>query len=218
LINFKKQTMSTYINNLNWRYATKKFDTTKKVSEKHLNILLEATTLSASSYGLQPYKIIVIEDPEIRAQLLPAAWGQSQITDASHVIVLANQTTFGEELVDDYIANVSKVRDIPAEGLKGYADFMKSSLTPLSNDEKAKWTAKQAYIALGNLLSAAADLKIDTCPMEGFDASQFNEILGLNKKDLNAAVIVTVGYRSNEDETQHYKKVRKSKENLITHI
>lgn len=210
--------MNTYINNLNWRYATKKFDATKKVSKENLNLLLEATTLSASSYGLQPYKIIVIENPEIRAQLLPAAWGQSQITDASYLIVLANQTTFGEELIDDYITNVGNIREVSTEGLKGYADLMKSNFLPLSDEEKAKWTAKQAYIALGNLLSAAADLKIDTCPMEGFDATQFNKILGFDKKALNTAVIVTVGYRSNEDQTQHNKKVRKSKENLITHI
>tara|TARA_R110000796_G_scaffold41772_2_gene103347 strand:+ start:9177 stop:9809 length:633 start_codon:yes stop_codon:yes gene_type:complete len=210
--------MNTYINNLNWRYATKKFDTTKKVSNENLDILLEATTLSASSFGLQPYQILVVENAEIREQLKPAAWGQSQITDASHLIIIANQTNFGDELVDDYLSNVSETRGIPTEALKGYADFMKSKLTPLTKEEKAKWTAKQAYIALGNLLSAAADLKIDTCPMEGFEPDKFNAILGLNDKGLNAVVIVPVGYRSNEDETQHYKKVRKSKENLITHI
>jgi len=210
--------MNTYINNLNWRYATKKFDTSKKISNEELDNILEATALSASSYGLQPYKILVIDNPEIREKLKPAAWGQSQITDASHLLIFANQTTFGDELVDDYLTNVSETRAIPAEGLKGYGDFMKSKLATLTDTQKSVWTAKQAYIALGNLLSAAADLKIDTCPMEGFDPKQFNEILGLNDKELNAAVVVTLGHRSDEDETQHYKKVRKSKENLITHI
>ncbi|MCK0191308.1 NAD(P)H-dependent oxidoreductase [Arenibacter sp. F20364] len=210
--------MNTYIENLNWRYATKKFDTTKKVSEKDLENLLEATSLSASSYGLQPYEILVVKDSEVRAKLQPAAWGQSQITEASHLIVLANQSTFGEELVDDYLNNVSETRGIPENDLQGYADFMKSKLMPLSESAKATWTARQTYIALGNLLSAAADLKIDTCPMEGFDSAQFNEILGLTEKGLNAAVLVAVGYRSKEDKTQHYKKVRKNKENLITHI
>ena len=210
--------MTNYIENLNWRYATKKFDASKKVSEENLNSLIEAVILSASSYGLQPYKIIVVTNPEIREKLKPAAWGQAQITDASHLIILANQTTFGEELVDNYITNVSATRNIPAEGLKGYADFMKNSLTSLPDEKKAIWTAKQAYIALGNLLSAAADLKIDACPMEGFDAAQFDEILGLKEKGLTAAVLAPIGYRSNEDETQHHKKVRKSKEKLIQYI
>jgi len=210
--------MNSYIENLNWRYSTKKFDASKKVSKKDLENLLEATSLSASSYGLQPYEILVVEDKELRSKLQPAAWGQSQITEASHLIVLANQSTFGEELVDDYLSNVSKTRNIPAKDLEGYADFMKSKLMPLSESAKSTWTARQTYIALGNLLSAAADLKIDSCPMEGFDNAQFNELLGLKEKGLNAAVIVAVGYRSEEDSTQHYKKVRKSKADLITHI
>tara|TARA_R110000751_G_scaffold76882_4_gene155125 strand:+ start:610 stop:1242 length:633 start_codon:yes stop_codon:yes gene_type:complete len=210
--------MNPYIENLNWRYATKKFDASKKVSKKDLENLLEATALSASSYGLQPYEILVVEDAAMRSKLQPAAWGQSQITEASHLIVLANQSTFGEELVDDYLNNVSETRGIPSNDLQGYSDFMKSKLMPLSESAKATWTARQTYIALGNLLSAAADLKIDTCPMEGFDSAQFNEMLGLSKRGLNAAVLVAVGYRSKEDKTQHYKKVRKAKENLITHL
>ncbi|HCO82005.1 MAG TPA: NAD(P)H-dependent oxidoreductase [Arenibacter sp.] len=210
--------MNPYIENLNWRYATKKFDASKKVSKKDLENLLEATALSASSYGLQPYEILVVEDAAMRSKLQPAAWGQSQITEASHLIVLANQSTFGEELVDDYLNNVSETRGIPSNDLQGYSDFMKSKLMPLSESAKATWTARQTYIALGNLLSAAADLKIDTCPMEVFDSAQFNEMLGLSKRGLNAAVLVAVGYRSKEDKTQHYKKVRKAKENLITHL
>ncbi|WP_149277450.1 NAD(P)H-dependent oxidoreductase [Pareuzebyella sediminis] len=208
----------SYIDNLNWRYATKKFDSTKEITEEKLEALLDAATLSPSSYGLQPYKIIVIEDPVLRARLKPAAWGQSQLTEASHLIVLANQTDFGEELVDDYLQNVSETRNIPVEDLAGYASFMKSKLLDLTQEEKAKWTEKQAYIALGNLLSAAADMKIDTCPMEGFDREQFNDILGLSDDSLNTAVLVTLGYRSKNDETQHYKKVRKPKKQLITHI
>lgn len=210
--------MSNYIENLNWRYATKKFDPNKKVSQKDLDNLLEALSLSASSYGLQPYQIFVVEDKEIREKLRPVAWGQSQITEASHLIVLANQSTFGNELVDNYIENVSTTRDIPFKDLEGYAEFMKSKLVTLSESAKATWTTSQTYIALGNLLSAAADLKIDSCPMEGFESAEFNKILGLNEKGLNAAVLVAIGYRSEEDKTQHNKKVRKSKTDLITHI
>lgn len=210
--------MNRVIEHRTWRYATKKFDATKKVSEQDLETLLEATRLSASSYGLQPYHVFVISDREVREQLKPASWGQSQITDASHLIVFANTKDFGEELVDDYLANVSETRNIPSEGLKGYSDFMKSKLMDLPEELKNQWTAKQAYIAFGNLMQAAAELKIDTCPMEGFEPEKYNEILGLDEKNLNAAVVLAIGYRSEEDATQHLPKVRKSKEELFTLI
>lgn len=210
--------MSNILEHRTWRYATKKFDTTKKVSDENLETLLEATRLSASSYGLQPYHVIVVSDQKVKEQLKPASWNQSQITDASHIIVFANATEFGEELVDDYLANVSETRNIPEEGLKGYSDFMKSKLIDLPTETKSNWTARQAYIAFGNLMQAAAELKIDTCPMEGFESDKYNEILGLEDKNLNAAVVLAVGYRSAEDETQHLPKVRKSKEELFTLI
>lgn len=210
--------MSNILEHRTWRYATKKFDATKKVSDEDLETLLEATRLSASSYGLQPYHVVVVSDQKVKEQLKPASWNQSQITDASHVIVFANATEFGEELVDDYLANVSETRNIPEEGLKGYSDFMKSKLIDLPTETKSNWTARQAYIAFGNLMQAAAELKIDTCPMEGFESDKYNEILGLEDKNLNAAVVLAVGYRSAEDETQHLPKVRKSKEELFTLI
>lgn len=199
-----------------WRYATKKFDASKKVSEEDLQILLEATQLSASSYGLQPYHIYVISDQGIKEKLRPVSWNQSQIEDASHIIVFANSTDFGEELVDSYLENVSETRNIPTEGLKGYGDFMKSQLLDLPRPTKEQWSAKQVYLAFGNLMQAAAELKIDTCPMEGFEADKYNEILGLSEKNENAAVVLAVGYRSEADETQHYSKVRRSKEELFT--
>ena len=210
--------MNNILENRTWRYATKKFDNTKKISDEDFELLLESVRLSASSYGLQPYKIFVVSNTEIREKLKPVSWGQSQITDASHLIVFANQTTFGEELVNDYLSNVADTRNIPAEGLKDYGSFMKSKLMDLPNETKEVWTAKQVYIALGNLMQAAAELKIDTCPMEGFEAEAYDEILGLKDKGLTTSVVLPLGYRSNEDETQHYAKVRKSKEELFTHI
>ncbi|WP_394975549.1 NAD(P)H-dependent oxidoreductase [uncultured Croceitalea sp.] len=210
--------MKNILENRTWRYATKKFDSTKKISDKDFELLLESVRLSASSYGLQPYKIFVISNTEIREKLKPVSWGQSQITDASHLIVFANQTTFGEELVNNYLNNVSETRDIPAEGLKDYGSFMKSKLMDLPNETKKVWTAKQVYIALGNLMQAAAELKIDTCPMEGFEVEKYDEILGLTEKGLTTSVVLPIGYRSKEDQTQHLAKVRKSKEELFTHI
>ena len=210
--------MSTFIENQNWRYATKKFDATKKVSTTDLETLKEAIRLSSSSYGLQLYKVIIVENPEVRAKLQPAAWGQSQIVDASHLIIFANQTHVGETEINSYLENVSKIRNMPINDLSGYGDFMKGAINPLSEEVKNNWTTKQTYLALGNLLNAAAELKIDVTPMEGFDAIQFNKILGLDKLNLNAAVIAAVGYRHKEDATQHYKKVRKSNEDLFITI
>jgi nitroreductase len=210
--------MSTLLENLNWRYATKKFDATKKISSEDLNTLKEAVRLSASSYGLQPYKVVIVENPEIREQLKAAAYGQTQITDASQLFIFANDLNVGAESVDAYIKNISETRGVPADALAGFSDMMKGTIANLSNDHKNIWTAKQTYIALGTLLSAASELKIDATPMEGFNAAAFNEILGFDKLGLNASVIATVGYRHGEDDTQHYKKVRKSHEELFITI
>jgi len=210
--------MNNYIESLNWRYATKKFDSNRMIPEEDIQILLDATRLSASSFGLQPYHVFVVTNKELRTQLKTASWGQSQVTDSSHVLVFANKTSFGAELIDNYLKDVSETREIPMEGLQGYGDFMKSKLVDLPDADKESWAAKQTYLAVGNLLSAAGALQIDTCPMEGFEAETYNELLGLNKKGLTATVVVPLGYRSEEDETQHYKKVRQSKETLFTHI
>lgn len=210
--------MNTYIESLNWRYATKKFDSNRIIKKEDLQLLLDATQLSASSFGLQPYHVFVATDKEIRNQLKAASWGQSQITDASHLLIFANKTSFGSELIDDYLKDVSETREIPLEGLQGYGDYMKSKLVDLPDTIKENWTAKQTYLAVGNLLSAAGVMQIDACPMEGFEPETYNELLGLTGQGLTAAVVVALGYRSEEDETQHYKKVRQSKESLFTHI
>lgn len=207
--------MSKFIESQNWRYATKKFDASKKISDTDLEILKEAIRLSSSSYGLQPYKVLIVENPELRAQIQPAAWGQSQIVDASHLFVFANMVNVGEKEIDTYLGNIAETRGIPAENIAGYGDFMKSKITSLPEDVKNTWTAKQTYLALGNLLNAAAELKIDATPMEGFEPEKVNEILGLNALGLNATLIATVGYRHEEDANQHAKKVRKSKEELF---
>ncbi|WPO78964.1 NAD(P)H-dependent oxidoreductase [Flavobacterium sp. KACC 22761] len=207
--------MSTLLDNLSWRYATKKYDATKKISAADLNTLKEAVRLAASSYGLQPYKVIIVENPEIREKLKAAAWGQTQLTDASQIFVFANDLNAGPESVAAYIKNISETRGVPTEALGGFADMMNGVISNLSQDAKNIWTSKQTYIALGTLLAAAAELKIDATPMEGFNPAQFNEILGFDKLGLNAAVIAAVGYRHDEDDAQHYKKVRKSQEELF---
>ncbi|MFM7018727.1 NAD(P)H-dependent oxidoreductase [Flavobacterium sp.] len=210
--------MSQFNENAKWRYATKKFDASKKVSAEDLATLKEAIRLSASSFGLQLYKVIVVENPEVRAKLKDASWGQTQVVDASHLIVFANQTTVTDADVDGYINNIAATRNVPAEALSGYGDYMKGAIGNMPEEVKPIWTSKQTYIALGNLLNAAAELKIDVTPMEGFVPAQYNEILGLDKLNLNAALVAAVGYRHEEDATQHGAKVRKSNEDLFITI
>lgn len=203
------------LENLNWRYATKKYDTTKKVSAEDLDKIKEAVRLSATSYGLQLFKVLIVDTEELRAKLEPASWGQKQITEASHLVVFANYTKFEESQVDDYVNLKASLSGLKPENLKGYADFVKGSLANHTEESYQIWTAKQTYIALGNLMTACAELKIDSTPMEGFVPAQYNEVLGLEERGLNAAVVATIGYRSEEDQTQHGKKVRKSTEDLF---
>ena len=210
--------MNNFIENQNWRYATKKFDATKKVSTEDLETLKKAIQLSSSSYGLQLYKVFIIENPEVRAQLQPVSWGQSQIVDGSHLLVFANIVNVQESHIDAYVQNIADTRGLSVEDLKGYSDFMKSKIVPLPVEQKAVWTSKQTYLALGNLLNAAAELKIDVTPMEGFEPEKYNEILGLDKLGLNASLVAAIGYRHEEDATQHYAKVRKPIEELFETI
>jgi nitroreductase len=147
--------------------------------------------------------------------LLGAAYGQSQVVDASHLIVFANETNINDETIEKYITRIGDTRNIPVESLTGFGNYMKGAINHLTEDAKNIWASKQTYLALGNLLNAAAELKIDVTPMEGFVPAQVNEILGLNALGLNASLMATVGYRHTEDATQHLKKVRKSNEELF---
>ena len=203
------------IENLKWRYATKKFDPRKKVSEQDLKYLKEAVQLSVSSYGLQLYKVLIVRDASIREELREASWGQSQVTDASHLFVFCNFSEHKDEYVDDYINNIVETQNIPFSAVAGYGEFIKENLSKKTTSEWQSWSKRQTYLSLANLLNACAELKVDACPMEGFDSAAYNEILGLDKKGLNASVIATVGYRSEQDETQYRKKVRKGIDELF---
>lgn len=214
-MNLEVKTQSTYNEDLNWRYATKKFDAEKEICQEDLNTLLESIQLTASSYGLQPYEVIVVKDKAIREKLKAAAWNQTQVTDASYLLVFANLRSVSTSYLDSFLNNIAQTRNISREDLKGMEEMITNTTLQLSAESQNTWAAKQAYIALGNLLSAAANLKIDTCPMEGFDAAKFDEILGLEDKNLTTAVIAPIGYRSAEDQMQHLEKVRKSKSDLI---
>ena len=210
--------MNKYIENLHWRYATKKFNPEKQVSKDDMETLLEAIRLSASSYGLQPYEVMVIKDPEVRAKLKPAAFGQPQITDASYLLVFAYNTNVDRQYLDKFIKNNSETRNKPVEDFQDLREMIQNSVLTFTEDVKHIWASRQVYIALGNLLSAAADLKIDVCPMEGFDSAEFDELLDLKSKDLKSVTLATVGYRSKTDQLKDAKKVRKSKDELFTRI
>ncbi|GFD83004.1 NAD(P)H-dependent oxidoreductase [Tenacibaculum sp. KUL118] len=205
----------TLIDNLEWRYATKKFDASKKVSAQHIELLKRAIQLAPSSYGLQLYTILIIEDSAIKEQLKAVSYGQSQITDASHLFVFCNYSKVTNDHIDAYFSLKSEIEQVDISNFKEYADFIKSDVTSRTLVEKSRWTSNQVYIALGNLLNACSELKIDACPMEGFDAEAYNKILDLDKLGLNAAVVAPVGYRSDEDYSQNTYKVRKPIESLF---
>jgi len=204
---------------LNWRYATKQFDPNRKISAPDWAVLEEALLLTASSGGLQPWKFIVVTDAAVRAKLRPASYGQAQITDASHLVVFASKNNFSEADVDAHIKHVAEVQGAPIEALAPLRGMLVGGIIK-AQDETARnaWARNQAYIALGNLLTSAALLGIDACPMEGFDRAQYDEILGLKAKGFAAAVIATLGYRSPADKYAAAPKVRFSKEQVFISV
>jgi len=197
------------IESLKWRYATKKFDTEKKVSEADLATLKEAIRLTPSSYGLQPYKVFDVVNANIREQLKSVSFGQPQITDASNLFVFAANDDLTTEHIDAFIGLTAKTQQINPDDIKGFGDFMKSVFGSRTAAEKHNWSARQAYIALGNLVNTAANMGIDVCPMEGFDNQKYNEMLGLKDSGFSSVVIAAIGYRSESDEAQFKAKVRK---------
>jgi nitroreductase len=206
----------TLIGQLNWRYATKQFDPKRKISAQDWATLEETLLLTPSSGGLQPWKFVVVTDPAVRAKLRPASYGQVQITDASHLVVFASKNNFSEADVDAHIKHIAEVQGAPIETLAPLRGMLVGGIVQ-SQDEAARnaWARNQAYIALGNLLTSAALLGIDACPMEGFDRGQYDEILGLKAKGFAAAVIVTLGYRSTTDKYANAPKVRFPKEQVF---
>ncbi len=203
---------------LNRRYATKLFNPDKKVSDSDLDILLEAVRLAPSSLGIQPWRVIVIVDKEMKTRLKAAAYNQAQIGDASQVIVFTSRKSLDEHYVDSYLENVMKVRNQKNEDVQGYKKMIMNSYANRTPEGVKEWNSRQAYIALGILLETAALMNIDACPMEGFDIAQFDRILGLEKTEYSCAVIAAIGYRSENDKYAFAKKVRFCKEELIVKI
>jgi nitroreductase len=204
---------------LEWRYATKRFDATKKISDADWKTLEESLKLAPSSYGIQPWQFLVVQNPEVREKLKAASWNQTQVTDSSHYVVLLYKEQIDLGHVDKYIHRISEVRSIPKESLDGFKGMMVDKLVNNMPKEKSEsWSQRQAYIAMGFLLETAALLKIDACPMEGLDPAAYDKILGLEGSGWKSVATVALGYRHHEDGSQNYKKVRFEDDQLIKFI
>jgi nitroreductase len=200
---------------LEWRYACKKFDANKRISDTDLDTILDSIQLTPSSYGLQPIKVLLIETKELREQIKPIAWNQAQVVDASHLLVFCHYTALSESYIDQHVSLMANTRNLPIEKLQGFGTHVKSSIATMDADHVNQWTGKQTYIALGQVLLSCALLKIDATPMEGFDRKALDELLDLSKDGLSTSLLCPIGYRHAEDPYISLKKVRKTKDALF---
>jgi nitroreductase len=206
------------LENLNWRYATKSMNGIA-VPQAKVDYILEAARLSASSSGLQPYEILVIRDQELKEKIKPIAWGQSQITDTSHLLIFAAWDNYTPERINNVFKYNNEVRNLPDSTTDEYRNMLLSSYSTKTAEENFNHTSKQAYIALGSALIAAAEQRVDSTPMEGFDAAALDELLDLKSKGLRSVVILPLGYRNEEkDWLVNMKKVRTPKDKFLTVI
>lgn len=204
---------------LNWRYATKQFDATKKIPAATWATLEDSLVLSPSSFGLQPYRFVVVDDKAMREKLLPHTWNQRQVVDASHYVVFTVRTSMTEAEIDAFLNLVAAARGVGLETLQGYRGMMTGFL--LSDGFKPRvpqWAALQAYIALGNLMTSAALLGVDACPIEGFSPAEYDKLLDLPAQGYASVVCCALGYRAATDKYASIKKVRWAKANLIKHV
>ena len=197
------------IESLNWRYATKKFDSNRKLSKNQVNILKNAFNLTASSYGLQPIKLIVISNQEIKNTLLDSSFNQKQVIQCSHLLVICIETDIDESYIELYFKRVVDIRKTSAKVLESFKKSIINEFNDMSNTSIINWSKNQAYLALGNLMTVCAVEGIDSCPMEGFMPEKYNEILDLKSKNLKSVLVMPVGYRSVDDQFSSFKKVRK---------
>ena len=206
------------IENLEWRYAVKKFDENKLVPQNKIDLLKEAFNLTATSYGLQPIKLVILHNKEIQKSLVEHSWGQQQVAQASHVLILCVETNLNESDVERYFKKVKAVRNTPDEIINPFKDYLKETITNKSKDDLYTWSKNQAYLALGNLLTVCANEKIDSCPMEGFIPKKYDDVLGLASKNLASVLVLPVGYRAEDDFMKEQKKVRKNLEEIVIEI
>ncbi|BAZ03564.1 NAD(P)H-dependent oxidoreductase [Calothrix sp. NIES-3974] len=209
----------TVLQQLKWRYATKKFDPSKKIPDDIWKVLEQSLVLAPSSFGLQPWKFFVVRNPEIRQALLPHSWGQKQVVDASHLVVFAIKKDVDDADVDRYVRRMAEVQGVPVENLEKFAQVVKGFLNnPPYPLDKNEWSARQVYIALAQFMTTAAMLGVDTCPMEGFVPDQYNQVLGLTAQGYSAVVVCPAGYRASDDPQAQRPKVRYKTEDVVDYI
>jgi nitroreductase len=210
-------TPTTLLESLRWRYATKKFDATRHISPEVWDTLEQALVLSPSSFGLQPWKFVVVTKPELKAQLVPVSWGQTQPAECSHLVVFTVRRGLDDADVDRFLKRTTEVTGRPTEALAGYRSVIVGSLAKArSAGYLDQWQTHQVYIALGQFMTSAALLGVDTCPMEGIDAGKYDEILGLSGTGYATAVVCAAGYRSEADKYAHAPKVRFATDDVIS--
>lgn len=206
------------IENLKWRYAVKKFDENKSLTETQINTLKEAFNLTATSYGLQPVKMVVINNKDIQQELVTHSWNQAQVAQASHLLVLCIPKNYTQKEVDNYFELVKDIRNTPDEILNPFKEMLTGSIASKTQEELTNWNKNQAYIALGNLMTVAANERIDSCPMGGFVPEKYDEILGLDKHNLTSVLVLPVGFRADDCFMKDLKKVRRKTEEVIIEL
>lgn len=203
------------IESLQWRYAVKKFDKEKFLSQKQVETLKEAFNLTATSYGLQPLKLAVISDKNLQKELVAYSWNQMQVLDASHLLIICVPKSYTSKEVENYFELVQKIRNTPDAVINPFKKFLTAEIEKKSQEELLVWNKNQAYLALGNLLTVCALEKIDSCPMEGFVPEKYDEVLQLHEQNLTAVLVLPVGFRAEDDYMKDLKKVRKNIDEVV---
>ena len=203
---------------LQWRYATKKFDKNKILPKEKIDILKNAFNLTATSYGLQPIKLVLVQNKDLQHKLMEFSWGQKQISTASHVLIFCIEKNIDKKFIETYFEREKEIRSTPDEIIAPYKEFLLKDFDRKPEEEIKIWALNQAYLALGTLLTVCATEKIDSCPMEGFSPEKYNELLNLKERNLESVLVLPVGYRAADDMFSSLKKVRKPLSEVIVEI
>lgn len=206
------------LDSLQWRYATKKFDTNRLLDEKKINILTAAFNLTATSYGLQPLKLVILQNKAIQQSLVTYSMEQQQVAQASHVLIICIEDTIDEQFIENYFENIKTIRHTEDAILQPFKTQTLKNFKEKTPEEITSWSSKQAYLTLGNLLTVCATEQIDACPMEGFIPEKYDEILELKAKGLRSVLVLPVGYRADDDMFASFKKVRRPLQDVVIRL
>ncbi len=212
------QSPEDILNALRWRYATKQFDASKEIPQETWDLIEESLVLTPSSFGLQPWKFVVVNDPEVRKQLLAESWNQPQVADASHFVVLTSLTDLGKDDIDQWINRMAEAQEKSADDLAPLKGMISGFSERMSQKERHEWNVRQSYIALGQLMTTVAAMGIDACPMEGISPTAYDRILGLENTRYKTVVACAIGYRSDSDKYASTPKARYDKSQVIETI